>query len=295
MGGWGSSLSQSMSNPENTRGGPSYSLATGDAAAPRLALLNSVYGPDAERLLAQIGVPKDGGVVDFGCGTGSTLPWFSRQVGPSGKLVGLDASAAQLAVAESACRAQGIGTVQFVEASAYQTGLARDSFDVAHCRLLLCHLPSPEKAIAEMAAVTKPGGVVVCFDVDMASIASYPPTDCYRKMRDIYLERRRLDGLDNDLGFKLPELMVEAGLVEPEMAIINPIYLRGDKKRLWELSFRESSARAVDRGLIDQDGLERLNAELIAVAQDETIAVAQARMPVCWARKLQLPPLQYVP
>jgi SAM-dependent methyltransferase len=274
-----------MSSSASVNGSASYSLATGDAAAPRLALLNRVYGPDAERLLTQIGVPKGGSVVDFGCGTGSTLPWFSRQVGPTGCVVGLDASAAQLAVAESTCRAQGIGNVQFVEASAYQSGLARERFDVAHCRLLLCHLPSPEMAIAEMAAVTKPDGVVVCFDVDMASIASYPPTDCYKQMRELYMERRRLDGLDNDLGFKLPQLMVAAGLIEPELAIINPVYLRRDQKRLWELSFQESSARTLERGLIDRDGLERLNAELLAVAHDETIAVVQARMPVCWARK----------
>lgn len=275
-----------MSSSTSATGSPFYSLATGDAAAPRLALLNSVYGPDAERLLQQIGVPTGGSVVDFGCGTGAILPWFSRQVGGAGKVVGLDASAAQLAVAGQECRAAaGIANVEFVEASAYRSDLPRESFDVAHCRLLLCHLPSPELAIAEMAAVTKPGGVVVCFDVDMASIASFPPTDCYRRLRDIYMLRRRLDGLDNDLGFKLPKLMIDAGLVEPELAIINPIYLRGDKKRLWELSFQESSARALDRGLIDKDGLDRLNAELLAVAQDETIAVAQARMPVCWARK----------
>ena len=67
--------------------------------------------------------------------------------------------------------------------------------------------------------------------------------------------------------------------------IFCPVYLRGDKKRLWELTFGESSARTLEKKLVGMKELERLMQDVSAVAEDERVAVAQARMPVCWARK----------
>lgn len=262
-----------------------YALATGDAAAQRLALLDSVYGPEAEQILEGIGIRLGDRVVDFGCGTGATIPWFARRVGESGEVVALDASAAQLAIARRNCMTAGFTNVQFVEADVYLSGLPRNSFDAVHCRLLLCHLQRPFDAIREMAAVVRPGGVVACFDLDLNGLFTMPQTDCYDRLRGLYMERRRQDGLDNALGSKLPTLLSAAGLVEPEMAFIHPVYLRGQKKRLWELTFQESSARTLERKLIDSKELDRLMEEVSVVAGDERVAVAQARMPVCWARK----------
>ena len=71
----------------------------------------------------------------------------------------------------------------------------------------------------------------------------------------------------------------------PEMAFIHPVYFRGSQKRLWEMTFAESSARTLESGLIDSAELQRLMKEIEAVALDEQIAVAQARMPVFWATK----------
>ena len=212
-----------------------YALAIGDASARRLVLLDSVYGPDAVQILEGIGIRQGDRVADFGCGTGATFPWFVRHVGSSGEVVGLDASAVQLAIARRACIDAGLSNVHFVEADVYASGLPRNSFDVAHCRLLLCHLQKPNDAIQEMADVVHPGGVVACFDLD--GLFTMPQTDCYDRLRGLYMEGRRLDGLDNALGSTLPTLLLNAGLVEPEMALIHPVYLRGEKKRLWELTF----------------------------------------------------------
>ena len=266
-------------------GNYTYALATGTAAAKRLALVESVYGPDAERILGRVGVQSGYRVVDFGCGTGSTLPWFSKQVGEYGEVIALDASADQLAIATRNCKSAGLKNIRFVEASAYTTGLPRESVDLAHCRLVLCHLQNPLDALREMAAVVKPGGVVVCFDADIAAIFTIPRTECYERMCAIYLERRRLDGLENAMGLKFPAMMAQVGLVDTEMAFIHPVYLRSEAKRLWEYSFNESEARTLERNLIGRTELDKLKLEVAAVAADESIAIAQARMPVCWARK----------
>ena len=273
-----------MVEPVNPRD-YTYALATGRAAERRLALLESVYGPEAERILSQIGIQPGHHVIDFGCGTGSTLPWFSKQVGKSGEVIGLDQSVEQLAIAEANCKALGLSNLRFLQASADASGLARESVDLAHCRLVLCHLQNPLDALKEMAAVVKPGGVVVCFDIELAQIFSVPSTSCYERMCAIYLERRRLDGLENAIGSKFPSLMAAVGLVQTEMAFIHPVYFRSEKKRLWEYTFKEAEARTLERKLIGKSELDQLMAEVAAVAANENFAIAQARMPVCWARK----------
>ena len=63
-------------------------------------------------------------------------------------------------------------------------------------------------------------------------------------------------------------------------------------KRLWECSFLEASPHFVEAGLISDAEVHRLSAELAKVAADETVSVAQGRMPVTWARKPPLTPPQ---
>lgn len=69
------------------------------------------------------------------------------------------------------------------------------------------------------------------------------------------------------------------------MALIHPAYLRSEQKRLWEYSFFEACPHYIKSGLVNDAELERLSTELTGVTTEETIGVAQARMPVTWARK----------
>jgi tRNA A58 N-methylase Trm61 len=54
-------------------------------------LLDQVYGPDAERIMTAIGIPRCGRVADIGCGTGNTARWFANKVGPEGQTISLRA------------------------------------------------------------------------------------------------------------------------------------------------------------------------------------------------------------
>jgi SAM-dependent methyltransferase len=262
-----------------------YILATGTAGAARLALLDEVHGPDAERIMTAIGIPRGGRVADIGCGTGSTTRWFANKVGPEGQISAVDISADQLAVAQSSAEARGLSNINFVRASAYDTGLPRDYFDVVHCRLLLCHLVRPLDALREMAAIARPGGLVICFDLDITGSFSVPATECYSRLRALAASDQRLRGIDDARGLNLPHLFRQVGLVEPEIAFIHPVYLRGERKRLWEYSFFEASPHFIKSGLTDEAEVKRLSAELAAVAADETVSVAQGRMPATWAHK----------
>src|SRR5260370_38632784 len=94
-----------------------------------------------------------------------------------------------------------------------------------------------------------------------------------------------LRGIDSALGLNLPRLFRQVGLVEPDIAFIHPVYLRGEGKRIAEYSFFEASPHVVKAGLINDAEFDQLSAELATVAADETVSVAQSRMPGTWARK----------
>src|SRR5262245_3044627 len=74
----------------------SYTLATGEAAAHRLELLQRVYGPATLRLLETAGVKRGVSVADLGCGVGTVTEVLSRLVDAEGRVVGVDFSGAQL-------------------------------------------------------------------------------------------------------------------------------------------------------------------------------------------------------
>ena len=262
-----------------------YYLATGSAGEKRLALLEEVYGPDAARIMREIGIPRVARVADLGCGTGNTLRWFAEQVGEGGAVTGIDLSVEQLAIARARAEEAGYRNIRVIEGSIYETGLPRDAFDVVHCRFVLCHLNRPMDALREMAAIARPGGLVIAFDIDLAGIFSTPETPAFVRMREVFFARTSLRGADPRLGLKLPRMFLEAGLGAPETALVHPIHLRGERKRLWAYSLLEAGAYTVEQGICTQAELDRLAVDLAAIAADETISVAAAAMPVTWARK----------
>ena len=262
-----------------------YVLKTGDAGAARLALLDKVYGADCQRILSAAGVDAGMRVADIGCGTGSTSAWFAARVGPEGTVTAVDFDPRQLVVAGRRMSDGGIGNVELIEASATATGLPRASFDVVHCRFLLCHLPEPVAVLREMAALAKPGGLVIAFDMDVSGLRSYPQLRCYERLRDALLLGGRARGCDFEIGAKLPILFRHVGLKAPEPAVIQPVYLSGEEKRLWDYTLFEARDMMLQFGVVTAEEIDSLAAPLEAAARSEVCLLAHVPLFACWARK----------
>ena len=178
-----------------------YALATGEAADYRLRILHDLYGPGTRRVLLESGLRRGMRVADLGCGVGMVTAVLAELVGPRGHVVGIDASGAQLAQAGE--RLNGRGTnVRLVWASATDTGLPPGSFDLVYCRFLLIHLAEPERALREMFALLKPGGILVCEDGDLTASGSEPPS-ALDAFADLWGRLGPVRGLDFTLGSRL--------------------------------------------------------------------------------------------
>lgn len=90
-------------------------------------------------------------VLEVGCGTGLVL---QRIAGFAQTAKGVDLSEGMLAKA----RERGLDVVL---GSALELPFANDQFDVTCSFKVLAHIPDIQRALAEMARVTKPGGVIL--------------------------------------------------------------------------------------------------------------------------------------
>ena len=260
-----------------------YVLATGQAAHFRLRILHGLYGTGTRRLLLEAGLRRGMYVADVGCGVGMVTHLLAELVGAEGHVVAIDASAAQLAQARQALPPDGT-PVRFVEASATDTGLPPGSFDLVYCRFLLLHLPKPDAALREMRTLLKPNGILVCEDGDLTSAGSEPPS-AYGAFADLYGRLGPVRGVDYTLGRGLFHLVQAAGFPAPEITFNQPVVVRGENKRLLELSVAEAGPAFVEAGLISEEGLRRTLADMRRLTEDDSVVAVMPRMSQVWARK----------
>jgi SAM-dependent methyltransferase len=260
-----------------------YALATGAAADYRLNLLHSLYGPGTRRLLLDAGIRRGMRVADLGCGVGMVTALLAYLVGPEGDVVGIDASAEQLAQARERLKTDYTNT-RFVQANATDTRLPPGSFDLVYCRFLLIHLAEPEQALREMRTLLKPNGIVVCEDGDLTSAGSEPPS-ALGAFADLWGRLGPRRGVDYTLGRCLFHMVQAAGFPEPEIAFNQPVLARGENKRLLELSVAEAGPAFIEAGLITERELDRTLIEMRCSSEDETVLALMPRMSQVWARK----------
>ncbi len=107
-------------------------------------------------------LPRNLVLADVGCGTGSLTFELARV---ADKVIGIDLSLEMLRRARSAARDKNIGNVDFRRADATKLPINAGTVDAAFCVMVLHFLVDPERVVAELCRITKPGGRVVLLDV----------------------------------------------------------------------------------------------------------------------------------
>ena len=167
-------------------------------------------------MLERIALAPGDAVLEVGCGPGTDVFDMAKLVGPTGRLVAVDAS--EVMIAEARKRAKELNLDVTLEVCDVQALPFPDgTFDVCRAARLLEHLPDAGRALAEMARVTRPGGRVVVFDFDWDTlIIDHPDKDTTRTIVRSYSDSI----LNGWIGRQLPRLFKEQHL---EVLSIDPV------------------------------------------------------------------------
>ncbi len=103
-------------------------------------------------------------VVEIACGTGLNFPLIEREIGPEGRIIGVDLTGAMLAHAERRVETNGWRNVSLVQADAaeFEFPSGVDAILATYAHALL---PEPGQVIAHGAAALSDGGRWVVLDV----------------------------------------------------------------------------------------------------------------------------------
>jgi ubiquinone/menaquinone biosynthesis C-methylase UbiE len=135
---------------------------------------------DAMQILIELsGVCPDDAVLDVACGPGMVACEFARH---AGQVTGIDITPAMIEQAQIRQQQQNLQNVTWAVGNAVPLPYADDSFSLVVTRYSFHHLLAPEKALAEMIRVCRPGGRVMVADVaiESAKSASYDHLEIMR-------------------------------------------------------------------------------------------------------------------
>jgi hypothetical protein len=90
-------------------------------------------------------------------------------------------------------------------------------FDAAIGRYVLCFQPEPIHLLRRIAALVRPGGVILFHEPDREQMRSYPPVPTYDRLCRWLGETYRRSDVDVSIGVKLYSIFLAAGLVGPTM------------------------------------------------------------------------------
>ena len=194
------------------RSSTTYVHGTAREEQTRLSRLNDLIN---ERSLAALSLQGGERVLDLGSGLGQLARGMARAVGSNGRVVGIERSEEQRAEALRLARESGEdGLPDIRSGDAVEPPLAEDewgSFDVAHARFLLEHVPDPLAVVRVMVRAARPGGRIVLEDDDHDLLRLWPEPPSFEPIWRAYIRTYDRLGSDPFVGRRLVSLLAEAG------------------------------------------------------------------------------------
>ena len=131
-----------------------------------------IFPPARRRAVVALGLKPGDTVLEIGAGTGRNFRYLVEAVGPSGKVIGVDASPGMLAEARKLIDHEGWSNVEVLQQDAAQLEVAQD-VDGVLFSLSYSAMPEPRPALARAWERLRPCSRVVVLDMGLTQGGPY--------------------------------------------------------------------------------------------------------------------------
>ncbi|WP_217552062.1 methyltransferase domain-containing protein [Streptomyces sp. GbtcB6] len=200
-------------------------------------------------------------LLDVGSGTGSQTRVLATAAGPDGVAIGVEVNPSLLEVAEER---SADSRARFLQGEAEALPVPDGSMDVVWCERVLQHVHEPDRAIAEMARVLRPGGRVALLDTDWGTTLLHPGDPVVVRA----LTAAALNGANPYAGRRLVGQLSAAGFVVDDRG--SQALLQDHRSVAWPL-IRMLGEAAVRTGAVTEEQRDTLYADLAEAAEQGAV------------------------
>lgn len=250
-----------------------YVLQVGEAGRERLELLNELCNSHSMNFLKQEGLAEGMSVLEIGCGIGIMTLQIAKHVTATGKVVGLDISKQQLAIANEKAANEGLSQVTFKEMPVQQLHELKEAFDLIYCRFLLCNLRDGSGVVQHLLPLLKRSGRVVFEEpAKIDGIFSVPHSEIYELWKHYTSAAFSLVGSDSDIGAKLPQILEQVGIEPITIQMCQPVLKNESQKKFLRLNLSEIAPRLIDASIATHEQLLQLQNDLCTFEKESHFA-----------------------
>ncbi|HEY2997798.1 MAG TPA: methyltransferase domain-containing protein [Acidimicrobiales bacterium] len=203
-------------------------------------------------------------LLDVGCGPGTLTADLAARVAP-GRVVGVDVAADVVAAAADHVAAVGATNVTVVAGDFRTLDIAPPGgADVVHAHQVLQHLRDPVGALAAMAGLAPPGGLVAARDADYGAMTWAPADERLDRWAALYHAVTRHNGAEADAGRHLLGWARAAGLDDVRYTTSTWTFATPEDRTWWADLWAERVAattlgdQAVEYGLASRADLAEI-------------------------------------
>lgn len=205
-----------------------YVLARNEREYRRLEAQSQIWDRATRRALDQVSRRLDANALDVGCGTGAVMRLLGDRISRSGYVTGLDVDAKLETTVLSQLRRDRPDAYRFVAGDVMQMeSVPGGPYDLVFARLLLLHVHDPVKVLQRLWSWVRPGGALLVMDYDITGARSCPQHPIMERALRLIGDAFRRSERDIEIGTRMPELFLEAGIGAPDGCEVSSVIIPG--------------------------------------------------------------------
>ncbi|CAK6687369.1 methyltransferase domain-containing protein [Synechococcus sp. BA-124 BA4] len=245
-----------------------YLLGTDPIELERLRLQHELWLPEARQAWQRAALKPGERVLDLGAGPGFVAMELAREVGPAGRVLGLELSAAYAEAARAA--AAGLSQLEVRQHDLCRDPFPREPFDLVWCRWVAMFLGDLDPLLDGLGTNLEPGARVIFHEyIHWSSFGLHPGAPAVASFGRAAKASFRAAGGDPDVNRRLPSLLSERGFHVDELRPLSVVGRLGDGVARWlERFVTVYGPELIRQGLWTEAEAEGAQTEMVQARQD---------------------------